>query len=75
MPMLNNQPISLSFAEFEALRLVDLEDLKIEEAAEKMNTSRGTVWRLVKNGRKKLMKALVESRPLIIEVKGELKKV
>ena len=74
-PMLNSEPISISYAEFEALRLVDLENLKMEEAAKRMNTSRGTIWRLVNNGRKKLMKALVESRPLIIEPKGKIEKL
>ncbi|MGC9132407.1 MAG: DUF134 domain-containing protein [Candidatus Micrarchaeia archaeon] len=71
-PILNQEPIELTFAEFEAVRLSDLEKLKQEEIAQRMKTSRGTVWRLLEKGREKIAKALVESRPLIIAQKGEI---
>lgn len=74
-PFLNRNPIDLSYPEFEVIRLVDLEGLTQEEAAEKMNTSRGTIWRLLESARKKIAQALVESRPLIIEPKGKIEKV
>ncbi|RLI76227.1 hypothetical protein DRP04_12830 [Archaeoglobales archaeon] len=74
-PCLNPQPIELSYPEFEALRLVDLEGLTQEEAAARMGTSRGTVWRLVKSARKKVAQALHESRPLLVSPKGEIEKV
>ncbi|MCD6402991.1 MAG: DUF134 domain-containing protein [Candidatus Aenigmarchaeota archaeon] len=74
-PMLNPQPIELSYAEYEVLRLLDLEGLTQEEAANKMNTSRATVWRLAESARKKIAQALTESRPLIIQPKGEIKRV
>jgi len=60
------EPILLSYDEFEALRLVDGEDLSQEEAAKRMGISRGTVWRLVASGRKKMIKAIAEGRELFI---------
>jgi predicted DNA-binding protein (UPF0251 family) len=74
-PMLNPEPIELTYPEFEAFRLSDLEKLTQEEVAEKMKTSRGTVWRLLESAREKIAKALAESRPLIISPKGEIKRV
>ena len=74
-PCLNPEPIELTYPEYEALRLVDLEELTQEEAARKMNTSRGTIWRLLQSARKKIATALTESRPLIISPKGEIEKV
>ncbi len=60
------EPILLSYDEFEALRLVDGEDLSQEEAAKRMGVSRGTVWRLIASGRKKIIKAIAEGRELFI---------
>jgi predicted DNA-binding protein (UPF0251 family) len=74
-PMLNPEPIELTYPEFEAFRLSDLEKLTQEEVAEKMKTSRGTVWRLLESAREKIAKALTESRPLIISPKGEVEKI
>jgi len=74
-PLLNREPIELSYPEYEVLRLIDLQNLTQEETAKKMNTSRGTVWRLLQSARKKVTQALVDSRPLIVLPKGEVKKV
>ena len=73
-PMLSHEPIELSYPEFEVFRLSELEKLTQEEIAEKMGTSRGTVWRLLESAREKVARALVESRPLLILPKGEIKK-
>ena len=59
-------PIQLEPAELEALRLVDLEDLSQEEAGQRMGVSRGTVWRLLQNARKKVITGIVEGRVLDI---------
>ena len=59
-------PIYVDLAEFEALRLVDLEGLSQEEAGERMNVSRGTAWRLLHSARKKVAQAITEARPLLI---------
>jgi len=61
-----DEPIYLDVAEVEALRLVELEKLTYEEAGERMNVSRNTVWRLVESGREKLVRAIIEGRPIII---------
>ena len=74
-PMLNPEPIELTYPEFEAFRLSDLKKLTQEEIAKKMNTSRGTVWRLLESAREKIARALTESRPIIISPKGEVEKV
>ncbi|MHA1596065.1 MAG: DUF134 domain-containing protein [Candidatus Asgardarchaeia archaeon] len=59
-------PILITYDELEALRLVDVERLTQEEAGEKMNVSRGTVWRLLKSGRRKLISAVLEGREILI---------
>jgi uncharacterized protein len=65
-PPRNFEPVFIEFAEVEALRLVDVEDLSQEEAGQKMSISRGTIWRLVQSARKKAAKALSEGRPIYI---------
>ena len=50
--------------EIEALRLVDYKGLTQKEAAERMGISRGTVWRLLHSGRKKVVAMIVEHRVL-----------
>jgi predicted DNA-binding protein (UPF0251 family) len=59
-------PVYLEFAELEAMRLVDLENLSQEEAGESMGVSRGTIWRLLNGGRMKVAHALTEGRRLEI---------
>lgn len=65
-PQLNTDPLYLDITELEALRLIDLEKLTLEDAGRKMNTSRNTVWRLTQSGREKLIRAIIEGRQLII---------
>lgn len=65
-PIGDSRPVYIDEAEVEALRLVDLEGLYQEEAGMSMNVSRGTVWRLLTEARRKVILALFEGRPLII---------
>jgi len=74
-PVANPKPIELTYPEYDLLRLVDLEALTQEQAAKRMKTSRGTIWRLLQSARKKVAQALTESRPLLIAPKGEIEKV
>ncbi len=60
------EPIVLTPDELEALRLVYLLGLTQEEAAKAMGVSRGTLWRALSSGRRKVVRALVEKRPLVI---------
>jgi predicted DNA-binding protein (UPF0251 family) len=65
-PSTNAKPITLEPAELEAIRLVDLEGLSQEQAGTKMGVSRGTIWRLVKSARRKVVQAITEGRPIIV---------
>ncbi|MDI3502670.1 MAG: uncharacterized protein PWR09_795 [Archaeoglobi archaeon] len=59
--------VILSIHEIEAMRLVDLEGLTQEEAAEKMGVSRKTLWVDLKSGRRKVVDALINGKAIIIE--------
>ncbi len=63
---LGGEPVVLNPDELEALRLVYYEGLSQEEAAKRMNISRGTFWRILDSGRRKLVQALVELRPIVV---------
>ncbi len=52
--------------ELEAMRLVYLENKTQEEAARIMGVSRGTLWRLLDSGRRKVTEALVYLKPIRI---------
>ena len=60
------EPVIIMPDELEALRLVYLEGLTQKEASERMGISRGTLWRLLDSGRKKLVRALIERRPIVL---------
>ena len=60
------EPIVLERAELEAMRLVDLDGLSQEEAGESMGVSRGTIWRLLQEARRKITTALSEGRRIDI---------
>jgi predicted DNA-binding protein (UPF0251 family) len=66
VPTKDLQKTILEFDEIEALRLCDGYGLSQAEAGEKMGISRGTVQRLVKSGRKKLVIAVIEGKALVI---------
>ncbi len=53
--------------EYEAIRLLDHENLTQEEAAEAMNVSRPTLTRIYDRARRKFASALVEGALLLIE--------
>jgi predicted DNA-binding protein (UPF0251 family) len=59
--------IRLELGELEAMRLCDLDRLDQEEAGRRMRVSRGTVQRLLKSGRSKVMEALLTTAALLIE--------
>ena len=61
-----NPPIFFELDELEAMRLVDGENLTQEDAGEKMGISRGSIWRLLQSGRKKIITAIYENREIRI---------
>ena len=60
-------PILLGIAEFEAVRLIDLEGLTQEQCAAQMEVARTTVTGIYDHARRKLADALVNGRTLRIE--------
>ncbi len=70
IPMSEIETLRLGLDELEAMRLCDLEGCEQEVAGERMAVSRGTVQRLLKSGRAKVVQALLDSSALVIE-KGE----
>ncbi|MEN8007675.1 MAG: DUF134 domain-containing protein [Candidatus Krumholzibacteriota bacterium] len=66
IPMSQLDEVRLELSELEAMRLCDLERCEQEEAGRRMEVSRGTVFRLVKSGRAKILEAILESKALVI---------
>ena len=66
IPMTELEVTRLELSELEAMRLCDLEGCDQATAGERMNVSRGTVQRLVKSGRAKVLQALLQSRALVV---------
>ena len=64
VPMAGLKVADLGQDELEAMRWCDLEDIDQEEAAKRMNISRGTVQRLLYSGRKKIIDAFVTSKAI-----------
>jgi predicted DNA-binding protein (UPF0251 family) len=65
-PLVDMEIITIEHDELEALFLCDGEDLNQERAGEKMGVSRGTVQRLLTQGRKKVIGALVGQKALVV---------
>ncbi len=61
------EPIVMSFDEYEALRLIDLEGLSQEECGERMQIARTTAQKICESARRKLALMLSEGRELRIE--------
>jgi predicted DNA-binding protein (UPF0251 family) len=67
MPLEGLRRVSLLGEELEALRLMDLEDLTQEDAAQRMDVSRSTFQRILAQARRQVALALVEGAALILE--------
>ena len=59
--------VYLTLDEFEAVRLADLEELKQEDAAKRMNISRPTFSRIISSAHRKIGDALVNIKAIRIE--------
>ena len=62
----SNPPVFLYLDELEAIRLVDSEGMSQDQAGVSMNISRGSVWRLLQSGRKKLIEAIFNKNEIRI---------
>jgi predicted DNA-binding protein (UPF0251 family) len=67
VPLEGLHRVSLLPEELEALRLMDLEDLTQEEAAQRMGISRSTFQRIVTQARRQVALALIDGAALVIE--------
>ncbi len=62
----NTEPILLTLDEYEAIRLVDLEQQTHEQCAAQMDISRSTVQEIYESARSKIAAYLVHGKPLHI---------
>lgn len=59
--------VTINVDELEALRLCDLENMDQEEAAKRMEVSRGTFQRILYSARYKSVEALCEGKGVLID--------
>ena len=64
--MIDLEESQLSLPEFEAIRLVDLNDVSQEDAGKQMQISQSTLSRILKSGRKKIADAIVNGKAIKI---------
>jgi uncharacterized protein len=69
-PMHELETVRLELGELEAMRLCDYSGCEQAEAGAQMGVSRGTIFRLLKSGRAKVLEAILENKALLIE-RGE----
>lgn len=67
VPVSRLEGVTLSWDEFEAVRLLDLEALSQEEASRRMKIHRSTVSRIAASARKKIAHALFHRKALRVE--------
>jgi len=67
IPLSQTEIVEVGLDELEAVALCDLEGLHQEQAAEAMEVSRGTVQRLLQNGRKQVADAIIHGKALAIQ--------
>ena len=65
--MINLEESSLTMPEFEAIRLVDLNETPQDKAAQQMQVSQPTLSRILKIGRKKIADAIVNGKAIKIK--------
>lgn len=65
--MINLVETVLSMPEFEAIRLVDLNEVSQIDAGTQMQISQSTLSRVLKSGRKKIADAIVNGKAIKIE--------
>lgn len=67
VPIRQDAVVIMSVDEYEAIRLIDLENFTQEECADQMNIARTTVQRIYADARRKIAEALVHGKILRIE--------
>lgn len=67
VPMRDLEPVVLLYEEFEAIHLLDYENLTQEEAARRMGISRPTFTRMYDKARKTIARAFMEGKAILIQ--------
>jgi predicted DNA-binding protein (UPF0251 family) len=67
IPISQLDEVGITYDEYEAIRLADLEGLYQEQAAAKMKISRPTFGRIIESAHKKIADALVNGKAIKIE--------
>jgi predicted DNA-binding protein (UPF0251 family)/phage FluMu protein Com len=67
LPLCETERITMSFEEFESIRLIDYDLLPQEQAAELMEVSRPTITRIYNQARKVIARAFVEGKAIEID--------
>lgn len=66
IPLKQLQEINLEIDEFEAIRLIDFQEIGQEEAGKRMRISQPTLSRLLKSARRKIADAIVNGKSVKI---------
>lgn len=64
---LNDDVVTMTVDEYEAIRLIDLEGLMQDECATRMNVARSTVTNIYAEARHKIAESIVGGKILLIE--------
>ncbi len=67
IPLIHLKETILNFDELEAIRLIDKEEMEQNKASKKMKISQSTLSRLLKQARKKLAEAIIDSKSIKIQ--------
>ena len=67
IPISSIEESKLNPDEFEAIRLIDFQEIPQEEAAKKMQISQPTLSRILKSARKKISDAIINGKAIRIE--------
>lgn len=67
IPLVDLEILQIGHDELEAIRLVDVEHMKQQDAAVKMNISSSTIQRIIESAREKIGKALINGYAMEIE--------
>ena len=67
IPKKDLKEIELTHEEFEALKLIDLENIPQSEAGKKMNISQPTLSRILRSSRSKIAEAIIKGKSIKID--------
>ncbi|NOZ44900.1 MAG: DUF134 domain-containing protein [bacterium] len=71
IPARELEEIVLLLEEYEAMRLADIENLSMQQAAERMKVSAPTFNRMLKMAHQKFAHALIEGKAIRVQLEGE----